>query len=519
MVRLKSYVAGEWVEGAGTGRVLRHAVTGEEIASVSSEGVDFGAMLTHARKHGASLRALTFHERAAILKKMTGVLNDHLEELHDIAATYGATKRDAALDVDGGIGTLAFYAGLGAKKLPDAGFLVDGDVARLSKDGNFVGRHVFVPLEGAAVQINAYNFPSWGMLEKLAPAFLAGMPSIVKPATPSAWLTFRMVEALIQSGVMPEGSLQLVCGSVGDLFDHLTCQDLVSFTGSAWTGKKIRSHENIISSAVRVNIEADSLNCIVLGPDVEPGSETFEYFKKEIVREMTVKAGQKCTAIRRVFVPESLVDEVLAALKQTLSGIKVGDPAVEGVRMGPLVDDDAVSSARKGIEKLSAEAAIVHGDPDRKDFEPPRGAFMEPVLLHCKDAEASQAIHEVEVFGPVATVVGYESTKQAIELAKRGGGSLVGSIFSEDQDFVSQTMFGLAPFHGRLMVMNAKAAPESTGHGVVMPHLTHGGPGRAGGGEELGGVRSLHHYMQRIALQGDPERLDELLAKALPDAD
>lgn len=516
MITLKSYAAGKWVDGTGRPRILRHAVTGEDIAQIGSEGVDFAAMLELGRaKGGAALRALTFPERATILKKMSAVLNEHRDELNAIAATYGATARDAALDVDGGIGTMAFYASLGAKTLPESTFLVDGDAARLSKDGNFVGRHIYVPLEGVAVQINAHNFPSWGMLEKLAPAMLAGMPSIVKPASASAWLAYRMVELLLDSGVVPNGALQLICGSVGDLFDHMTCQDLVAFTGSAATGEKIRSHRSLVANAVRVNIEADSLNCILLGPDVEPGSDTFGFFTKEVVREMTVKAGQKCTAIRRVIVPAERADDVVAAVKQSLAKIAVGDPALEGVRMGPLVDDDALRSVREGLAALSSEAEIVHGDPSRTDFEPKGGAFMEPILLLCRQGALAKVIHEIEVFGPAATILGYQNVDEAIELARKGGGSLVGSIFTEDEDFAAKATFGLAAYHGRLMVMSAKSSPESTGHGVVMPQLVHGGPGRAGGGEELGGVRSLYHYMQRVALQGDPLRLEQMLAPGL----
>lgn len=515
MITLKSYACGEWREGAGTPRVVRHAVTGEPLARVSSEGLDFRAMLEYGRtKGGPALRRMTFPERAAILKKMAGVLNEHLDELHSVATSYGATRKDARLDVDGGIGTLAFYASLGAKQLPNSRWLADGELARLSKEGNFVGRHTYVPLEGVAVQINAYNFPSWGMLEKLAPSFLAGMPSLVKPATPSCWLTFRMVELLASSGVVPEGALQLICGSVGDLFSHLSSQDVVSFTGSASTGAKIRSHPTIVRNAVRVNIEADSLNCIVLGPDVAPDSPAFEYFRKEVLSEMTVKAGQKCTAIRRVLVPQERVEEVLAALSESLSSVRVGNPEKDGVQMGPLVDEEALRSARDGIEKLRAEADIVHGDLRRSDFEPEGGFFMEPVLLRCRDSQEAKAVHEVEVFGPAATVIGFRSADEAVELARKGGGSLVGSIVSDDDDFVARTVVGLAPYHGRLMIMNERSAPESTGHGVVMPHLVHGGPGRAGGGEELGGVRGLHHYMQRVALQGDPERLEKLLAEA-----
>jgi oxepin-CoA hydrolase/3-oxo-5,6-dehydrosuberyl-CoA semialdehyde dehydrogenase len=516
MITLKSYACGQWKAGDGDGRVLENAVTGEAMATVSSKGVDFRAMLEYGReKGGAALRQMNFNERAALLKNMAGVLNDNRDELSRIAATYGATRGDAMLDVDGGIATLGFYASLGAKKLPASSFLIDGEVARLSKPGNFVGRHVYVPLEGVAVQINAYNFPSWGMLEKLAPSLLAGMPNIVKPATPSAWLAYRAVEILIESGIMPEGTLQLICGSVGDLFDHLTCQDVVAFTGSATTGQKIRSHPNIVANCVRVNIEADSLNCIVLGPDVSPGTPTFDYFTKEVVREMTVKAGQKCTAIRRVLVPKETEEAVIDAISKRLAKTKIGDPAEEGVGMGPLVDHDAVVAARKGIQTLTQEAEIVFGDPNRTDFEGVQGsAFMEPVLLRCSKSEEAKRVHEVEVFGPCATVVSYEDVNQAIRLARRGEGSLVGSLFSEDDDFSAKMTFGLAPYHGRLMVMNAKAAEESTGHGVVMPHLVHGGPGRAGGGEELGGIRSVHHYMQRLALQGDPERLEKICAPA-----
>lgn len=519
MITLKSYACGEWKPGGGKGRTLHHAVTGEEIATLSSEGLDLAAMLEHGRnKGGPALRAMTFHDRAALLKTMAGVLNDNRDELNQIAATYGATQRDAMFDVDGGIATLGFYASLGSKKLPASTFLVDGEVARLSKPGNFVGRHVYVPLEGVVVQINAYNFPSWGMLEKLAPSLLAGMPNVVKPATPSAWLSFRMVELLIESGVMPEGSLQLLCGSAGDLLDHLTCQDVVAFTGSASTGQKIRSHPNVVTNAVRVNIEADSLNCVLAGPDVTPDSPTFDFFIKEVVNEMIIKAGQKCTAIRRVIVPREIEQAVIDRLRERLSAVKVGDPAVEGVKMGPLVDRDAVQSAREGIQALTEEAEIVLGDPNRTEFEGAdggKGAFMEPVLLHCKSPEVAKRVHEIEVFGPLATVVSYDGIDQAIDLARRGGGSLVGSLYSEDEDFCAKATFGVAPYHGRLMVMNAKAAPESTGHGVVMPHLVHGGPGRAGGGEELGGMRSVHHYMQRVALQGDPERLDKLCAPAM----
>lgn len=519
MITLKSFACGKWqAPRQGRGQVLRHAVTGEEMATTGSEGLDFAAMLDYGRRVGGPrLRGMTFPERSALLKKMADVLNGNVKEFHQIAATYGATQSDALMDVEGGIGTLGVYASLGFKQLPKTTFLTDGDVARLSKEGTFVGRHIYVPLEGVAVQINAYNFPSWGMLEKLAPSLLAGMPAIAKPATATAWLTFRMVEVLIDSGVMPDGSLQLICGSLGNLLHYLTCQDVVSFTGSAETGHKIKSHPNIVRHAVRLNMEADSLNCIVLGLDVPAGAPTFDRFIKEIVREMTVKAGQKCTAIRRVLVPNEKKQSVLQALRQRLAGIKVGDPAAEGVRMGPLVSRSAVDSAKQNLALLTEEAEVVFGDPDRIQFEGAdgqQGAFLEPILLDCGDPEGSSRVHEIEVFGPVATVMGYGDTDQAIRLARRGGGSLVASVYSEDEAFITRLTFGLAPYHGRLMVMNEKAAGESTGHGVAMPQLVHGGPGRAGGGEELGGLRSLYHYMQRVALQGSPERLERLCAPA-----
>jgi oxepin-CoA hydrolase/3-oxo-5,6-dehydrosuberyl-CoA semialdehyde dehydrogenase len=518
MITLSNYSCGEWKSGRGAERVLHHAVTGEKIATCASEGLDFARMLEWGRTRGGpTLRAMTFPERAALLKTMAARLNDHVDEFHRIASTYGATRHDATLDIEGGIGTLGFFGSLGAKKLPASTFLTDGEAIQLSKPGNFVGRHIYVPLEGVAVQVNAYNFPAWGMLEKLAPSMLAGMPSIVKPATPTAWLTFRMVEILIESGVMPEGTLQLICGSVGDLLDHLTCQDVISFTGSASTGEKIRSHPNVVRNAVRVNIEADSLNGIVLGPDVAPGSPDLEHFTEEIFKEMTIKAGQKCTAIRRVLVPEDKERAVLDALTEKLKTVRVGDPELEGVNMGPLVDRAALESARRGIEELNRETEVVSGNPQRTRFEgegTERGFFMEPILLRATNVEESRSIHEIEIFGPVATILAYRDVDQALRLVRRGGGSLVATVYSEDESFIREMAFGLAPYHGRLMVMNAKAAPESTGHGVVMPHLVHGGPGRAGGGEELGGARSLHRYMQRIALQGEPARLERLCAPA-----
>ncbi len=514
MRALKSYACGEWIEGSGKGAVVENAVTGEAIGLVSSEGLDFKKMLDYARQVGGpALRGLTFPKRAELIKDVAGVLKEHLPELYEIARSYGATKADAWMDIEGGLGTLLVFSGLGRKKLPDGAFLVDGDVEGLSKEGTFVGRHIWVSLEGAAVQINAFNFPAWGMLEKLAPSLLAGMPSVVKPATPTCPLAHRIVEVLAESGVLPDGSLQLICGSVGDLLDHLTCQDVVSFTGSAETGEVIKGHPNVIRTSVRVNIEADSMNAAILGPDCAPGSRTFDLFVREVAHEMTQKAGQKCTAIRRVLVAESQAQSVIDALRGRLEKVVVGDPSAEGVTMGPLVGRAQVGAAREGLAALAREADIVFGDPDGFEVvgaDREKGAFFPPLLLHCKNPKDGDAVHRVEVFGPVATVMGYGDPEDAILLARLGGGSLAASVFSEDEEFVRKLTFGMAPFHGRLLVMNEAASKESTRHGTAMPQMVHGGPGRAGGGEELGGLRSLYRYMLRVALQGSPERLEAL---------
>lgn len=516
MKTLKSYVCGEWKAGSGTGRAVRHAVTGEQIAEVNSDGIDFAECVEYGRAAGKKLRDMTFTERGEMLKALAGKLNEHLEEFYEIAATYGASKKDAWIDLEGGIGVVGFYSSLGRKKLPATKWLVDGEAIPLSKDGGFGGQHILTSLHGVGVQINAFNFPSWGMLEKLAPQLLAGVPAIVKPATPSSPLAHRMAEVIVESGVLPEGTFQTICGGIGDLFDHLDCQDIVSFTGSAATGQKLRSHPNIMAKNVRFNVEADSLNAIVLGDDVASDSPSFGAFIKDITRELTVKAGQKCTAIRRVIVPEARQDEVIEALKAGLAKNVVGDPNKEGVRMGPLVDSGALSSARERVDRLMEEAELVIGDPNRTQFEgasTDAGGFMEPCVLRAKDPASARAVHEIEVFGPVCTVIGYSDNDDAIELVRRGGGSLVASLYSDNDDLARDMTLAIAPWHGRLLVMDGDAAKESTGHGNAMPQLVHGGPGRAGGGAELGGVHALHHYMQRTALQGNPERLQKLFGE------
>lgn len=511
MITLKNYVGGQWQEAKGKWSSIHNAVTGEEIARCSTEGVDFKAALEYGRRVGGpALRKLNFQERGNLLKEMARVLNENLATLYPIATSYGATKFDAWMDIEGGIGTLGVYSSLGRKQLPASQYLLDGEVMSLSKEGSFAGRHILIPLEGVAVQINAFNFPCWGMLEKLAPSFLAGMPAIVKPATSTCWLTNKVVELWVNAGILPEGSLQLICGSVGDLLDHLTCQDVLSFTGSADTALKIKSHPKVLRDSVRVNVEADSLNCAILGEDVKPGTETFDLFVKEVVREMTVKAGQKCTAIRRVMVPKNVEGALVEALKGRLAKTTIGDPTLENVRMGPLANRSQVDSARSGVSELSKEAEIVFGDPAKFEVtgaDAKKGSFFPPILFHCKNPTKAKLVHELEVFGPVSTVMGYQNSQEAIELARRGGGSLVASVFSEDENFIRQVTLGIGPFHGRLLLMNPAASKESTGHGSALPQLVHGGPGRAGGGEELAGLTGLRHYMIRVALQGSPDRL------------
>lgn len=513
-MRLKSYVMGEWRFGEGKGQEILNAATGEKIAEVSSEGLDFKGILEYARNTGGpKLRKMTFHERALMLKAMAKYLMERKQELYEISLWTGATKTDSWVDIDGGIGTFFTYASKGRRELPDERFLFEGETEAISKNGTFAGKHLLVPLEGAAVHINAYNFPCWGMLEKLAPTFLAGMPAIVKPASVSSYLTERVVRMMVESGIIPEGALQLICGSTGDLFDHLLCQDVVTFTGSAETGCKLKTHPAVVKNSVRFNMEADSLNATILGPDVTPEMEEFNLFIKEVVREMTVKAGQKCTAIRRTIVPLNRVADVVKALKKSLSNIKVGNPSKEEVKMGPLISHGQVKEVKERIGELSKVAEIVYGYSEEFeliDADKEKGAFMSPTLLYCNDPEGCSEPHEIEAFGPVNTVMPYTDIKDAIKVANMGKGSLVASIFTSDNEAAKQIVMGIAPYHGRIMIINRDCAKESTGHGSPLPHLVHGGPGRAGGGEELGGILGVKHYMQRTALQGSPTTLSKI---------
>ena len=510
-MRLQSYAQGEWVTGTGRATELFHAVTGEKIAESTSEGLDFKGMLEYGRRVGGpKLRAMTFHQRARMLKAMAQHLMAGKEELYQVSAGTGATKADSWIDIEGGIGTFFAYASQGRREFPDETFYVDGSVERISKGGSFLGRHLCVPLEGVAVHINAFNFPCWGMLEKLAPTFLAGMPAIVKPATVTSYLTERMARSMVNAGILPEGALQIICGGVGDLLDHLTCQDVVTFTGSSATGRKLKSHPRVIAESVRFNLEADSLNYCILGPDAAPGSEEFDLFVKEVTKEMTVKAGQKCTAIRRTMVPEGMTEDVVRALSKRLAGAKLGDPSVDGVRMGPLAGRAQVGEVGGSAALIAASCERVYGDPDHFEVvgaDAAKGAFFPSLLYYCDAPFGKTEPHDVEAFGPVNTVMPYRTLDEAVALAKLGRGSLCGSVVTADDVVAREVVLGTAAYHGRLMVLNRHNAKESTGHGSPLPSLIHGGPGRAGGGEEMGGVRGVLHYMQRSALQGTPATL------------
>jgi oxepin-CoA hydrolase/3-oxo-5,6-dehydrosuberyl-CoA semialdehyde dehydrogenase len=506
---LKSYIQGRWFAGEGEGQQLRDATTGQVIATASSTGIDFRATLRYAREVGGpALRKMTFHERAALLKQLAKKLGEFKDEFYALSYATGATRSDSWIDIDGGLGTLFAYASRGTREMPNSRVYVDGDVEMLSKSGSFVGQHICTPLEGAAVHINAFNFPVWGMLEKLSPTLLAGVPAIVKPATATAYLTELVVRRIIESGILPEGSVQLVCGSLGDLFDHLTCQDVVSFTGSASTAQKLRTHPTIVARSVRFICETDSINSCVLAEDAGPGQPEFDLFVREVTREMTVKAGQKCTAIRKAIVPAAHADAVVEALKASLRNIVVGDPRLENVRMGPLA---ALSQRREvlgRIAELRREAELVTSERiELAGADQDRGAFVPPSLLYCREPRQARLVHDIEAFGPVCTVVPYESTQEAISFARRGEGSLVASVFTADDALATELVLGLAPLHGRLLVVNRDCAKESTGHGSPLPMLVHGGPGRAGGGEEMGGIRGVMHYMQRTAIQGSPQTI------------
>lgn len=512
MVVLSSYVGGRWVTpdpGTGGGAPVQDAVTGDEVAQLSTEGIDMDAALDYGRRIGGpAQRGLTFHQRAALLKALASFLLEHREDLYALSARTGATRTDSMFDVDGGLGVLFTYASRGRRELPGDTVLTDGALEPLGKGGTFVGQHVWTSMHGVSVQINAFNFPVWGPLEKFAPAFLAGVPSLIKPASQTAYVTHRLVELMVASGLLPDGAIQLLTGSAGDLLDHLTEQDLVGFTGSAGTARKLRTHPAVVANAVRFTAEADSLNCSILGPDAVPGTPEFDLFVKSLTTEMTVKAGQKCTAIRRAIVPADLLDAVGEAASTRLAKVVVGDPADPSVRMGPLAGLEQREEVRRSLKALLAVSTVVFGNPGQVDVvgaDADRGAFMSPILLRANGDRSEP--HEVEAFGPVSTLIGYETVADAVALAVRGRGSLVGSLVTHDPDVAREVVLGIAPWHGRLLVLDRDDAGESTGHGSPIPILVHGGPGRAGGGEELGGLRAVQHHMQRTAIQGSPRML------------
>ena len=502
---LESYAQGRWFAASDEGTPLLSAIDGTEVARISSTGLDVAGMVDYARTVGGpALAALTFHDRAGLLKQVGLTLMAGKGEFYEVSTLTGATERDSGVDIDGGFGTVLSYASKARRELPNDTVYLDGAVEQLGKKGTFLGQHIYTSRRGVAVQINAFNFPVWGFLEKLAPAFIAGVPSIVKPASQSAYLTELVFRRIIESGILPEGSVQLLAGSARGIIDHLGGQDSVAFTGSADTATQLRAHPNVVGEGVHFTAEADSLNASILGTDVTQQDPEFDLFVKGVFTEMTVKAGQKCTAIRRVLVPQAQVDPVIDALAAKLGKVVVGDPRDDGVTMGALASIDQRDEVLKSIRGLTKSASVVFGDPEAVDPRP--GAFMAPVLLKAGDSSAPEP-HEIEAFGPVSTVIGYDDTADLLDLVARGKGSLVASLVTKDSALAREIVLGSAPYHGRILVLNTGDARESTGHGSPLPVLVHGGPGRAGGGEELGGMRGVLHHMQRTAIQGTPDVL------------
>ena len=507
MKKYENYVLGNWIKGDGEGTPLFNAISGEEIGRASSEGLDFSQMMNYARKIGGpALRKMTFQQRGLMLKKLALHLHSIKGKFYPISFQTGATKIDSWIDIEGGIGNLFTNASL-RRQFPDLPYHVEGSAAPLSKNGTFIGHHIMVPKQGVAIHINAFNFPIWGMLEKIAVNLIAGVPAIVKPATLTSYLTEFMVREIIESKILPEGSLQLICGSARGILDSITSEDIVTFTGSASTGKMLKSHPKIVEESVPFNMEADSLNCCVLGEDSTPGTAEFDLFIKEVQKEMTVKAGQKCTAVRRIIVPEKLVEDVQIALGQRLSKTTIGDPQIEGVRMGSLAGNEQKEEVTEKVKQLSKTQEIVFGSLEEFEVtgaDKNKGAFFSPILFLNNDPFINTDCHNIEAFGPVSTIIPYKNISEAIELARMGKGSLVCSIVTNNMKAAEEFVTGAASMHGRILVLNEGCAKESTGHGSPMPLLTHGGPGRAGGGEEMGGIRGIKHYLQRTAIQGHP---------------
>jgi oxepin-CoA hydrolase / 3-oxo-5,6-dehydrosuberyl-CoA semialdehyde dehydrogenase len=513
MQQLQNYISGQWMPGEGEGQVLYNAVTGQALATASTKGIDMGAALAYARGTGnPALRRMTFHERGNMLKALALYLRKHLDKFYAVSYQTGATKADSWVDIEGGIGNLFANASL-RRRFPNETFCIDGESHMLGKNNTFMGTHILTPKEGVAIHINAFNFPVWGMLEKIAVNLLAGMPAIVKPATVTSYLTEAVVKEIVASGILPPGALQLLCGSAGNLLDHVGSQDVVTFTGSASTGLLLKGHAQILKENVPFTMEADSLNCIVLGSDVAPGMPEWDIFVKEVRKEMTLKAGQRCTGIRRIFVPANKMEEMWKAIGSALSQTVIGNPLNEKVRMGSLAGETQRREVKEQVQKLLAASQIVHGSLDSVevlDADAQAGAFMGPLLLMNDKPFATQAVHEVEAFGPVSTIMPYNGTEEAIALSKLGKGSLVTTIVTANPAIAREYVVGAATHHGRILVLNNECAKENTGHGSPLPLLVHGGPGRAGGGEEMGGLRGVKHYLQRTALQGSPTMITEV---------
>jgi oxepin-CoA hydrolase / 3-oxo-5,6-dehydrosuberyl-CoA semialdehyde dehydrogenase len=527
MYKLQNYIVGQWITGDGDGQLLFNAVTGEPIAAATTKGLDFKAITDYGRKIGnPALRKMTFHERGNMLKALALHLRNHLDKFYAVSYQTGATKADSWVDIEGGIGNLFANASL-RRKLSNETFVVDGESHNFGKNNTFMGTHILVPKEGVAIHINAFNFPVWGMLEKIAVNLLAGMPAIVKPATVTSYLTEAVVKEIIASGILPEGALQLICGSAGDLLDHVTSQDVVTFTGSASTGLMLKGNQHILRENTPFNMEADSLNCIVLGDDVVPGMPEWDIFVKEVRKEMTLKAGQRCTGIRRIFVPQNRMEDMWKAIASALSQTVIGNPLNEKVRMGSLAGETQRKEVKEQVQKLLTASQIVYGNVDGVDVldaDAKKGAFCSPLLLLNNSPLAtlsgyeSNPSHEVEAFGPVSTIMPYKTTDEAIMLSKLGKGSLVSSIVTANSSIARQYVIGAASHHGRILVLNNECAKENTGHGSPLPLLVHGGPGRAGGGEEMGGLRGVKHYLQRTAIQGSPTMLTEVTSIYQPNA-
>ena len=509
-MELNSFACGAWMPPSGDLASIKSAVTGDEIAVAGTAGLSFDDMVTYAKtKGGPALRQMTFHDRARMLKALSLKLREHRKDLYQLSFQTGATLGDSKVDIDGGIGTMLVFASKGRREMPDEQIFIDGDIEILSRDGTFLGQHACTPLHGVAVHINAFNFPVWGMLEKLAPTLLAGVPAIVKPATATSYVTEACFRIMIESGILPEGAVQLITGGTGNLLDLLDCQDVVSFTGSADTALKLRSRPHLLENAVRFVAEQDSLNASVLGEDAVHGTPEFDLFIQEAVNEITTKAGQKCTATRRLLIPRGQINALVDTLTARLGEIVIGDPAEKTTQMGALASHAQREDVKAKVAMLARECEMIFGDGplDADGVDPDKGAFIKPILFHCADPMAAQSVHEIEAFGPVSTVMPYDDIDQAMTLLNRGGGSLVASVITHDPMTARAFVLGSGAYHGRLYFNNRDSAAESTGHGSPLPHMIHGGPGRAGGGEEMGGIRGVMHYMQRTAIQGSPDIL------------